>query len=132
MIKKLSLYLKLEMRRQGINASELAKRCDNQISADYIRKIRNQVPKSVTLDTIIILSKGLQVSLKQLLVESMIIDNYDHYGLSVDEATKLIDSIFTSPNLKINLNDLTSVEKLTLGNHIYEYINMISKWYKGK
>ena len=78
MIKKLSIYLENEMKRQGIRSSiELSKRCGNRISPDFINKIKRNTPQTVTIDTLTILADGLNLSLKELLIKSEIIDPND-------------------------------------------------------
>lgn len=130
MIHKLANFLTLEMKRQGLSAVDLAKRCNHEISADYIRKIKNTVPQSVTIDTLDILAKGLHMSLKQLLTESNIIDDYGNNGLSVEESNQLIDHLSQSIYPQIDSSSLSSVQKVELANQINDYIQLISRWYR--
>lgn len=132
MIQKLALFLEKEMKRQNISsASKLAKLCNNKISPDFINKIKRQEPQTVTLDTLSIIAKGLNLSLKDLLEQSGIIEDYGNYGLSLEESNYLIKKM--SPLLKqytnINLKKLSDKEKVELANYIYEYIRMISYKY---
>ena len=132
MIQKLATFLEREMKRQKISsAGKLAKLCNNKISPDFINKIKRQEPQTVTLDTLSILAKGLNMSLKDILEQSGIIEDFEHYGLSLEEANNLIETMGPLFNeyTEINLNTLTNLEKVELANQIYEYIKAVSYKY---
>ena len=132
MIKKLAIYLDNEMKRQGIRSSiELSKRCGNRISPDFINKIKRNTPQTVTIDTLTILADGLNLTLKELLIKSEIIDPNDEYGLSLEDSKNMIETL--SPILKvfnINSSKLNKLETLELANRIYDYIETISHLYQ--
>lgn len=130
MIQQLSEFLMRECRRQNLTNQALAERCNNQISADYIGKIKNKVPKTVSIDTLNILAVGLGMTLRQFLQESGIIDSFDKHLLSNSEADKFIESIsdFISP--WVNVKKMNASQKIELANYIYDNIRMVSYKYK--
>ena len=133
MIEKLSVFLEKEMNRQGIkSANKLAKLCNNKISADFINKIKRQEPQTVTLDTLTILASGLNMSLKELLERSNIIEDYGNYSLSLEEADHLIQQFadLLAEHDQIDISHLNNHEKIELANHIYEIIKMLTYMYR--
>lgn len=130
MIQNLSEFLSRECRKQGLTNQALAERCNNKISADYIGKIKNRVPKTVSIDTLNILSVGLGMTLKQLLEEAGIIDSLNENCLNNFEADRFIENIadFVSPFM--NVKKMSNAQKYELANYIYENIRMISYKYK--
>lgn len=133
MIQKLAIYLEKEMKRQDItSAQKLAKLCNNKISPDFINKIKRNEPQTVTLDTLSILANGLNLSLKEILENSGIIEDFNQYDFSLEEAEfflNLLKPVFNQYG-NLNVSDLNNNEKLELADQLIEYIKMISLTYK--
>jgi len=133
MIQKLAIYLEKEMKRQDItSAQKLSKLCNNKISPDFINKIKRNEPQTVTLDTLSILAGGLNLTLKEILENSGIIENFNQYAITLEEADNLLSTLESTFNQysNININDLNNNEKLELAEQIIEYIKMLSHAYK--
>lgn len=119
-----------ECRKQGLTNQALAERCNNQISADYIGKIKNKVPKTVSIDILNILAVGLGMTLKQLLEEAGIIDTLDHYTLNNIEADKFIEQLSDYISPFVNVKEMSAAQRIELANYIYDNIRMVSYKYK--
>ena len=130
MIRQLSEFLMAECRKQGLTNQALAERCNNQISADYIGKIKNKVPKTVSIDILNILAVGLGMTLKQLLEEAGIIDTLDHYTLNNIEADKFIEQLSDYISPFVNVKEMSAAQRIELANYIYDNIRMVSYKYK--
>ncbi len=133
MIQKLAIYLEKEMKRQDISsAQKLAKLCNNKISPDFINKIKRNEPQTITLDTLIILAAGLNLSLKEILENSGIIEDYHQYGASLEEAEILINNLdpFFKQYSNIDVKKLNNNEKVSLANQMIEYIKTVSYMYR--
>ena len=133
MIQKLAIYLEKEMKRQDItSAQKLAKLCNNKISPDFINKIKRNEPQTVTLDTLSILATGLNLTLKEILENSGIIEDFNQYSFSLEEAEyflNILKPVFNQYG-NIDITNLNNNEKLELADQLIEYIKMISLTYK--
>lgn len=132
MIQKLGIYLEKEMKRQDISsAQKLAKLCNNKISPDFINKIKRNEPQTITLDTISILAGGLNLTLKEILENSGIIEDFKH-GVSLKEAELLINTLdpFFKQYSNIDISNLNNNEKVNLANQMIEYIKTVSYMYR--
>ena len=133
MIKKLAIYLEKEMKRQDISsAQKLAKLCNNKISPDFINKIKRNEPQTITLDTITILADGLNLTLKEILENSGIIEDYGIHGVSLEEAEILINMLnpLFQQYSNIDIANLNNNEKVNLANQLIEFIKTVSYMYK--
>lgn len=130
MIEKLSTFLKNECFRQNLSAEELSRKCNGQISADYIRKIIRQTPKTVTIDILEVIASGLGMTLKELLEKSGIIDLNDNYILTNEDADSLIEQLSPIIEPVVDVSQLTRDQRNDFANHLYEYIKMISYKYR--
>lgn len=133
MIQKLAIYLEKEMKRQDItSAQKLAKLCNNKISPDFINKIKRNEPQTVTLDTLSILATGLNLTLKEILENSGIIEDFTQYSFSLEEAEHFLNILKPVFNQygNIDITNLNNNEKLELADQLIEYIKMISLTYK--
>ena len=64
---KLSIFLSSECKRRDLSIKELAERCN--LSEDYLRKIKRDQVKSVTIDSLNSIARGFGITLKTLLEE---------------------------------------------------------------
>ena len=127
------IMIQKEMKRQDItSAQKLAKLCNNKISPDFINKIKRNEPQTITLDTLEILAGGLNLSLKEILENSGIIEDFTRYGVSIEEADMLIhqmESLFSQYS-GIDITNLNNNEKVNLANQMIEYIKTVSYMYR--
>ena len=133
MIQKLAIYLEKEMKRQDISSAiKLAKLCNNKISPDFINKIKRNEPQTITLDTLSILAGGLNLTLKEILENSGIIDNFKQNEISIDAVELIINSLnpFFKEYTGVEISNLNNNEKVDLANRMIEYIKTVSYMYK--
>ena len=126
---KLSIYLSSECKRKRLSTKALALRCN--LSEDYIRKIKRDEVKSVTIDTLNSIAQGLDISLKTLLEEIGEIELLDNRFLNQEESNKMISSLLPFFELcNIDLTDLSHSETIELANYLILVTKMSSNKYR--
>lgn len=88
---KLSIFLSSECKRRHISTKELALRCN--LSEDYLRKIKRDNVKSVTIDSLNSIANGLDITLQTLLEEIGEISLLENRFLNEEEAQKMLASM---------------------------------------
>lgn len=126
---KLSSYIINECKRQNLSTEALAKKSD--LSEDYLRKIKRNVIKSISIDSLRSIARGLDIPFKTFLEEIGEIDLLCSYILNENDSLSLVallEPFSTICNIDFEL--LSNSEKIEIANYIMYNLYMISPRYK--
>lgn len=114
---KLSKFIIEESNRQKLETKDLAEK--SSLSEDYIRKIKRNEIKSISLPTLKALAKGLNMSLKTFLEDIGEIEIINDYSLNEHDSIDFIKAIVPFTNLcGIDLSVLNENEMFELANNL--------------
>ena len=114
---KLSKFIIEESNRQNLETKDLAEK--SSLSEDYIRKIKRNEIKSISLPTLKALAKGLNMPLKTFLEDIGEIEIINDYSLNEHDSIDFIKAIVPFTNLcGIDLSILNENEMFELANNL--------------
>lgn len=126
---KLSSYIINECKRQNLSTEALAKKSD--LSEDYLRKIKRNVIKSISIDSLRSIARGLDIPFKTFLEEIGEIDLLCSYILNENDSLSLVSLLEPFSTIcNIDFELLSNSEKIEIANYIMYNLYMISPRYK--
>ena len=129
MIHRLSNFLTKECKKRNLSVKQLSHK--SSLSEDYIRKIKRNIPQSLTIDSLESLAKGLDMTLRELLEEIGYIDILKDYILSIEQSYDFVQKINDYLHMvNIDITTLNQSEILEISNLIMLYIKTLSYKFK--
>ena len=126
---KLSSYIINECKRQNLSTETLAKK--SNLSEDYLRKIKRNAIKSISIDSLRSIARGLDIPFKTFLEEIGEIDLLYSYVLNENDSLSLISLLEPFSTIcNIDFALLSNAEKIEIANYIMYNLYMISPRYK--
>lgn len=130
LVEKLGQFIRKECQKRQITTKQFVELCQNRISVDYVNKIKQKVPQSVSIETLQIIADGVGISLKQLMIEIGLIDSIQHEVLSKDEAHRILKGLKPFLDEFLEVENMTAAQRYELACQIYETLKILSYKYK--
>lgn len=125
---KLAKYIDEECKKRNLSTKEYAEKCT--LSESYIRQIRRNDFKSLTMDTLQLLAQGFDLPLTFFLEEAGYTSIIPTYMLDMPASLDLINAIKVfAKKCNIDIDNLNNDEIMELANYIMITVKLVSYKY---